>query len=137
MNKKIYLLNLTPHKYNKLVLSFLIIFIFILPILSFVKIYDSYYTTGLISCDTECNITITLPYDKVNILSQEPRLSYLNNEYDILSLEYNEPYLDNQIPYEDIIIKTNLNSQEKIINFKILYNKQRVIKKIKKIIEGE
>ena len=134
MNKKVYLLNLIP-KRSKSILLFIGLFSSSLPLL-FIKIYDSYYTTGLISCNEECNITVSLPYDKVDILKEDPHLEYLNKEYKVETITYNEPYLNNQIPYEDVVIKTNLKSEDKIINFKILYNKQRVISKIKNIVKG-
>ena len=138
MNKKIYLLNLYPNNHNLFSFLFIILFILLVPLSFFIKIYDSYYTTGLISCNNdECSITISLPYDKVEILKQTPHIEYLNREYEITSIEYNEPYLNNQIPYEDIIIKTNLSSKDQIINFKILYNKQRIIRKIINIVKGE
>ena len=104
------------------------------------KVYvvnDSYYVTGLINSDKECVITISFPYDKVDILKQNPHIEYLNKEYNINSITYNDPYLNSEIPYEDINITTDLTSKDQIINLKILYNKQRVIKKIKNIIKGE
>ena len=137
MNKKIYLLNLYPHKHRLISIIVILVGLTIIPLSNFIKLYDSYYTTGLISCNEECSITVSLPYDKVDILKQNPHLEYLNKEYKINKITYNEPYLDNQIPYEDVIIYTNLNSEDKIINFKILYNKQRIISKVKKMIKGE
>ena len=137
MNKKIYLLNLYPHKHRLISIIVILVVLTIIPLSNFIKLYDSYYTTGLISCTEECSITVSLPYDKVDILKQNPHLEYLNKEYKINKIIYNEPYLDNQIPYEDVIINTNLNSEDKIINFKILYNKQRIISKVKKMIKGE
>lgn len=137
MNKKIYLLNLYPHRHRLISIIVILVVLTIIPLSNFIKLYDSYYTTGLISCNEECSITVSLPYDKVDILKQNPHLEYLNKEYKINKITYNEPYLDNQIPYEDVIIYTDLNSEDKIINFKILYNKQRIISKIKKMIKGE
>ena len=137
MNIKIYLLNLYPHKHRLISIIVILVVLTIIPLSNFIKLYDSYYTTGLISCNEECSITVSLPYDKVDILKQNPHLEYLNKEYKINKITYNEPYLDNQIPYEDVIIYTDLNSEDKIINFKILYNKQRIISKIKKMIKGE
>ncbi len=137
MNKKIYLLNLYPHKHRLISIIVILVVLTIIPLSNFIKLYDSYYTTGLISCNEECSITVSLPYDKVDILKQNPHLEYLNKEYKINKITYNEPYIDNQIPYEDVIIYTDLNSEDKIINFKILYNKQRIISKVKKMIKGE
>ena len=138
MNNKIYLLNLYPNNHNIFNFLFIILFILLVPLSFFIKIYDSYYTTGLISCNNdECSITISLPYDKVEILKQTPHIEYLNKGYEITSIDYNEPYLNNQVPYEDITIKTNLSSKDQIINFKILYNKQRIVRKIISIVKGE
>lgn len=137
MNKKIYLLNLYPQKHHFTNYLFIILIILSIPLSHKIKIYDSYYTTGIISCNEECIITVSFPYDKVDILKQNPHIEYLNHKYEIKEIIYNEPYLNNQVPYEDITLKTNLSSKDYIINFKILYNKQRIIEKIKAIIKGE
>lgn len=137
MTKKIYLLGLYPKKHFIYYCIFIVIISIFILLSCFIKVYDSYYVTGLINCDKECVITISFPYDKVDILKQNPHIEYLNKEYNINSITYNDPYLNNEIPYEDINITTDLTSKDQIINLKILYNKQRVIKKIKNIIKGE
>lgn len=137
MNKKIILLNQRPKNHIIILVFSLFSFIALMLLSCFYKIYDSYYLVGLISCEKECSIRISIPYNKVDILEQNSHIEYLNKAYKITSVEYGEPYLDNGIPYEDITLKTNLKSKDKIINFKILYNKQRIIKKIKKLMEGD
>ncbi len=137
MINKIIFLNLTPKK-HLFIYSISITCIFIIGLLSSkLKTYDSYYVTGLVSCDKNCSITVSFPYDKVDILKENPHIEYLNKEYEITSIIYSEPYLNDQIPYEDIKLITDLQSADPIINFKILYNKQRIISKIKNIVKGE
>ena len=53
MNNKIYLLNLYPNNHNIFNFLFIILFILLVPLSFFIKIYDSYYTTGLISCNND------------------------------------------------------------------------------------
>ena len=60
-----------------------------------------------------------------------------DKKYKIEKIEYSEPYLNNNIPYQDIKIYTSLKTNEKIIKVKLLYNKQRIIKKILEIIIKE
>lgn len=134
MIQKLILLNQKPK--NTPIISFLFIIVCIITIcLSyFIKTYDIYPTTGIINCDKSCKISLTIPYDKIDFIKNDSKLKYLNQEYEIISITYDEPYLNNDIPYEDISIETNLQSQDKIINFQILSNKQRIITKIKNII---
>lgn len=134
MLNKLILLNEKPKNYPIL---FLVILIFIIAfILSYkLKAYDSYQITGLVECTDSCYITFSLPYDKVTMLSEYPSIKYLNNIYEINKIEYSSPYLNNNIPYEDIKLYSNINfNGEKIINFNILYNKQRIIRKIINIV---
>lgn len=136
MNKRIILLNLNPKSYNSILILTIILIISML-LSYFYKIYDSYYLTGIISCQNECSIKVTIPYNKVDIFKYNPHIEYINKDYKIKEVIYEEPYLDNGVPYEDIVIKTNIKSEDKIINFKILYNKQRVLKKILNLMEGD
>lgn len=134
MIQKIILLNQKPK--NTPIISFLFLLICIITLtLSFcIKTYDIYSTTGLIECNETCKISLTMPYNKIDIISTSSKIKYLNQQYEISNIKYEEPYLNNNVPYEDIVIETNLNSQNKIINFQILSNKQRIITKIKNII---
>ncbi len=133
MNNKIILLNKKPQNYN----MYIIIISFLLFISSLWKIYtyDSYYLTGIITCNEECSIKASIPYNKIDIFNNS-KIEYQNKEYEIKEITYEEPYLNNSIPYEDITIKTDINSKDRLINFKIIYNKQRIINKIKNIMKG-
>lgn len=138
MLNKIVLLNKKPKK-NIMYYWIFILMIITSIILSYkIKTYDSYLVTGLNKCEKKCVISFTLPYNKVDILSNKPKIEYLNKEYTIQKIFYQEPYLNNGVPYQDIEIEINLSDKNRLINFKILYNKQRIINKIKNIItEGD
>ncbi len=130
------------HKSNKNHFIIYVLFhIFILNLILltfFVDTYDSIKVTGIIKCEEECQITLNLPYNKIDIFQDDSKITYLNKDYKIMNITYDEPYLEKEIPYQNVIIKTDLASDDKIINFSILYNKQRIIKKIKNILlEGE
>lgn len=135
MIEKLLLLKEKPSKNNIIYFIILIITITFLIISYYIKTYDCIKTTGIITCENNnCYIDITLSYDKIDILNQKPKIEYLNKEYSIISINYNEPYLNNNIAYQDIKLTTNLKTSNQIINFKILYNKQRIITKILDIL---
>lgn len=135
MIEKLLLLNIKPKRKIFIYINCIIIFI-VFIILSFkIEIYDSYQTTGILKCINEdCNIELTLYYEKINILEQDPQIEYLGNFYKIYNIEYSDPYLNNNLIYQDIKLKSDIHGDERIINLKILYNKQRIIDKIKNII---
>lgn len=135
MIKKLLLLNQKPKKNLVIHLIFISLLITFLIIAYNYNTYDVYQTTGIMKCENnDCYITITMIYDKIDILNQNPKIEYLNKIYDIKSITYEEPYLNNNIAYQDLNITTNLQVNNQIINFKILYNKQRIITKIKEIL---
>lgn len=134
MTKKIILLNRKPKSQPLIFYGFSLLVVTSLFLSYFVKTYDSYKAYGIIKCNTDCSITITLPYNKVSILEVKPKIKYSNQIYNIEKISYEEPYLNNEIPYQDINIVSNIESEDKIIEFQILYNKQRIINKIKNII---
>lgn len=134
MTKKIILLNKQP-KRHPLIYVLTLFSIFLSLIISFfVKTYESYNTSGIIKCNGKCEILISMPYNKVDLFSQNPKINYLHKEYKISEIIYDEPYLNNNIAYEDIKIITDLSSDERLINIQLLYNKQRIITKIKNMI---
>ncbi len=135
MIKKLLLLNQKPKKNLVIHLIFISLLIAFLIITYNYNTYDVYQTTGIMKCENnDCYITITMIYDKIDILNQNPKIEYLNKIYDIKSITYEEPYLNNNIAYQDLNITTNLQVNNQIINFNILYNKQRIITKIKEIL---
>lgn len=133
--ERIILLN-KKYKSHLIIYLITIFFLIILTFLSFkIKTYDLLNITGLINCDKNCEIEFVLPYNKVDILSEKDiELKYLDNHYKISEIIYDDPYLNNEIPYQNIRLKTNIKSENRIINFKIIYNKQRMIEKFYKII---
>ena len=134
MTNKIIFLNQKPKNHPLIYCVFSLLSLTSLFLSYFIKTYDSYKTYGIVKCDTKCSVNITLPYNKVNILNKESKIKYLNKEYNIEEIIYEEPYLNNEIPYQDINIVLEITGKDKIIEFQILYNKQRIINKIKEII---
>lgn len=132
--KKYNLLSINPHKHNLLFLLILLMFIFLWLVVSNVKTFDTLTITGLIECKETCTISLTLPYDKIDIFNNDSFISYKNKNYNIKNLVYEDPYLNGEIAYQDIIFETNLSSSTKLINFTILSNRQTLIEKIKNII---
>lgn len=101
------------------------------------KTYDSYYMVGLKECEDVCYILISLSYKDINKISESSLIEYNNKKYQITELIYDEPYLNNNIAYQDVKIISNLETKESIINMKVLYNRQRILTKLKKIIFKE
>lgn len=139
MPSKIILLNQKPKNKKIIYITFTIISLTSILLSCKIKTYDSKSITGLSECQEECVIKFSMPYNEIEILSKETKLEYQNILYSINDIKYQEPYLNNNIPYQDIEIITSLNLEKnKILNFKLLYNKQRIITKIKNIIlEGD
>ena len=100
------------------------------------EICDKKELVGLNNCkNNSCQIKITLNYEDMKILDQNPSILYKKNKYKIKDIVYEEPYLNNGIPVNDITIITDNITNNKIIDFKIIYNNERIIKKIKNLIE--
>ncbi len=81
--------------------------------------------------EEECFQKTTLNYEEQKIINNKTIFVYKNKEFKIDYIEYEEPYLSNEIPVTDIKIKTDIKTDERIIKIKVKYNKQRIIKKIK------
>ena len=71
----------------------------------------------------------------MKILDQQPRIEYQHKKIKIKKILYSEPYLSNSIPVSDVTIIVDDLSDNNIIEFKLEYNKQKIIKKIKNILE--
>lgn len=138
MSKKICLLYKQPQN-NKLISILLLIIITISILLTYkYKAYNVLNIIGIIKCEKTCYIDTSIPYENISIIDKKTILSYKDKKYKIEKIDYSEPYLNNNIPYQDIKIYTSLKTDEKIIKVKLLYNKQRIIKKIlEKIIKEE
>lgn len=134
---KIYLLNKKP-KSNKLITFIVLLTIIFFILLTFkYNTYDSLNIVGIYKCDNTCYIETSIIYEDINKIDKNSILEYKNKTYIIEAIIYSEPYLNNNIAYQDIKIITNLKVKEKIIKSKILYNKQRIIYKIINYITGE
>ncbi len=137
MKNKIYMLNLKP---TKIILVNIIMYLYIIIslIISYnIKTYTSLKLTGILNCDNTCIIDTTLSYEYISKINKNSKISSNNKSYKIENIEYSEPYLNNNIAYQDIKLVTNIKEDNKIIEFKILYNKQRILTKIINIIKGE
>lgn len=137
MLNKTYLLFQKP-KSHKLLHVILFIITITSILLSYkIKTYDSLTIIGIYKCEETCYIDTSLSYEYLSKIDNNSIIEYKNKTYIIEDISYNEPYLNNNIAYQDIKITSNLKPQEDIINMKLLYNKQRIITKIKKLIIGE
>ena len=115
----------------KIGIYFLIVLVLIFIPFLFLQTYSSYKTTGILECkDDTCILKLAIPYDKLFILDYHPQIEYLNNKYVINNIEQSEPYLNNNIPVVDVAIATDYISDNKVIEFRFLYKKQRIITKI-------
>lgn len=133
---KIYLLNQKP-KSNKLITFILLLIIITFILLTFkYNTYDSLNIVGIYKCENICYIETSIIYEDISKIDKNSILEYKNNTYIIENIIYEEPYLNNDIAYQDIKIITKLKVKETIIKSKILYNKQRIIKKIINYITG-
>lgn len=130
MSKKIYMLYKQPQN-NKFISILLLIIITNSILLTYkYKAYNVLNIIGIIKCEETCYIDSTISYENTSIIDKKTILYYKDKEYKIEKIKYSEPYLNNNIPYQDIKIYTSLKTDEKIIKVKLLYNKQRIIKKI-------
>ncbi len=114
-----------------------VLFVSLLLVFSYKKYsYSILQVTGLYNCDDVCGIKMTLPYDKVQHIQKDIKIKYQDNIYQVENIIFDEPYLNKEIPYQDITIESELVSEEKIINFKILYDRKKIITKIKDLVIG-
>ena len=134
MLDKIILLNKKPNN-NRITIIFLAsTLIMFIMICSIFKTYTVTKTVGYIECNEECYININLSSNNIDKLSNNTLLEIDSIKYEISEINYNDMFVENNIPYQNITIKTDL-KEEKIVNIKLLNNKQRVIKKIYKLIK--
>ena len=128
--------NLKPKKKYYLYTMFIIMITTILYYIFNYNSYDKKTIVGLNSCQNKiCEIKITLNYEEMKILDQQPRIEYQHKKIKIKKILYSEPYLSNSIPVSDVTIIVDDLSNNNIIEFKLEYNKQKIIKKIKNILE--
>ncbi|MBQ4030307.1 MAG: hypothetical protein II625_01020 [Bacilli bacterium] len=115
-----------------------IVFIVSISVLIYISIkYYTYDTKELIliqECEEECHLKTTLNYEEQTIFEKDTIIKYKNKNYKIDEINYEEPYLVNGIPVSDVIIKTNINDDKKVLKIEVKYHKQRIINKIKEIL---
>ena len=98
--------------------------------------YEKKEITGIYNCEEECKITFPLNYKEIDLINQNSIIKYQDKKHKIKEYQKGEPYLDNGIAYEDIEITIDLETDSKIVNLNIYYNKEKLFKKIKKLIGG-
>lgn len=127
-NNKEAFLRLKPYIGFNLIILFILIVIIITIFASQKYTYDNYLTKGTIICDQKCLINTIIPTD-IEIAKIEIDNKAIS--YEIIDRKLivdNEKY----ISYYEINLETPLiTSDEKIVTINILYNKQRIIEKIK------
>jgi hypothetical protein len=123
---------------NKNIKDFLIIvLITILILLSLrLKTYEEKEIIAIYSCEEECLLSFPLSYQELEIINHNTIIKYQDKYINIENYTKGEPYLDNGIAYEDIEIKTSLETDNKIVKIKVYYKEERIIKKIIKLIGG-
>ena len=137
MNSKESLYDIKPQINPFIYCIFIVLLILIIYYLFHIKVYNTKEIIGINECTNKsCQIKFTLAYDEKDVLNKDPQISYLGKTYQIDDISYEEPYLSNGIPVEDIAIKTSIKSEDNMISIKLIYQKQRIIDLLKsKIIE--
>ena len=97
------------------------------------KTYSIKKTLGYISCEEECHINLSLPYKDLNIVNDNTIIEVDHKRYKPTEILYKDISIENNIPYQNIQINTEI-KDEKIVEVKLLNNKQRIIKKVFDII---
>ena len=128
----LYFKELRSHKNYIIVLVSLIISVIILLKIINKYSYDVYKTYGLVTCEEECVLDISVNYQKTNIFN-DYKLKIEDQYIEVKDLQYGEKYLQNNIPEQEVLLYID-KYEEKIVEVKIEYNKQRIKTKLKKII---
>ncbi len=132
MLELINLKNIKERKYPLLIISFFLIIIIIITFKN-KKISNIYKTYGMVECNETCTINISLNYEKSNIIKNS-KITIEDSKTEIDKYEYGELFLNNNIPMQEIVLYPEQSLDEKIVEIKIEYKKQRIINKIKEII---
>jgi hypothetical protein len=128
----LYFKELRSHKNYIIVLVTLIISVIIILKIINKYSYDVYKTYGIVTCEEECVLDISVNYQKTNIFN-DYKLKIENQYIEVKDLQYGERYLQNNIPEQEVLLYID-KYEEKIVEVKIEYNKQRIKTKLKKII---
>ena len=128
----LYFKELRSHKNYIIVLVSLIISVILLLKIINKYSYDVYKTYGIVTCEEECVLDISVNYQKTNIFN-DYKLKIEDQYIEVKDLQYGERYLQNNIPEQEVLLYID-KYEEKIVEVKIEYNKQRIKTKLKKII---
>ena len=127
-NNKTSFLKLKPRKTIYILLFFIIIIIFTLIRISFIKVYDNYLTKGYITCNDKCFLTTFLPsnieYQKITFNNKNYKYKILTNE-----ISFDEANMISLRKLEIEVKHEYLN--EEIVDINFYYNKQRIVEKVK------
>lgn len=123
-----------PIKKNKItILSFCVI-LMLLFILCNYKVCSVY---KFLAVAYGSNFTVSIPISDVDILykSNYIIIEESGKKYNYKIVSFGEVYLYNDVYYQDVNIKTEKNFlKNQVVSFKIMYDHERVIKKLQKII---
>ena len=115
------------------ILLILTIIFFILLLFYFINSKTTYSVktlVGEVECEEDCIIRSSINYEDTSLIDQELYIEYDNNRYKVNDINViNTEVLDNYA-YEEVELKTNLKTKNKIIKYKILYEPKRIIQKI-------
>ena len=130
-NNKEAFIKIKPKKIGYLVIMFVLLFISVIVWMSLNFTYNHIETKGIANCDLSCFITVAIPsnisYEKIILNNKKINYEEINKELKVDK--------DNYISYNEITLKTDLKLQDsEIVNLSFYYNKQRIIKKIFKMM---
>ena len=136
MYKRINLLSTKPNT-SKITIIIIIFFIFLLIISIKYKVYSSYKVSGVIVCDDKCYIETNLSSNQSKLINKNINIVYENQTYEVKEIFLEDIIDNNGIIYLRVKLDTNLNIEKNsIIDFKIIYDQQRIITKLKNIMKG-
>ena len=135
MLSKIILLNKKPNQH--FIYLFFLFLLFILILICLTHDYDTYKIIGLKNSNDANKVTITIPYDKVDILEERLYIMYDNEKHYIKDIAYKDVFTENNIPYINVELTLDFEVTKEVITFKLYYNHERIIKKIIKIVKEE
>lgn len=123
-------------KTNKhLLYLFFLFLLFILILILLTEDEDSYELVGLKNSNDTNLVDIIIPYNKVNIFEGKIYIIYNHEKHYIKDIKYGEVNIIDNIPYINLSLQLDFEIDKEVINFRVFYNRQKIINKIKKIIK--
>jgi len=114
---------------------FVILVISLITFSYYFKTYDLYPIYAEVLNDEQIKITLT--YEDLKLIQKDTKVKYQNTYHDITNITYQDIYIENNIPYETIIITTDLKlNGEKLVKVNLANNYKRIIYKIKENLFG-